>query len=528
MPSAKAGIIPRLLHSSGFSHVSGVHLNEPSNAVRPSACPGLLRIVQALDGGICRIKLAGGELTAAQAEVVSGAAEQHAGGVIEATNRSNLQIRGIGPRQQALIDALLAAGLGPREAAGDDVRNLMLSPSAGIDPQQIVDVRPLAAQILQSLESNPRLHALSAKFAVQVDGGEGLAMLEHHHDLWLSAFEADGQLWWAFGLAGCPGQDQALGAVLVDQGHALVMAVLERFLERAGRDQSRMRELFASPAGPIAGRARSHRGHQGDPMHSGQTLSSSVAQAGPVHAGHPRSHSVAQAEPVHAGHPRSPVGAGSARDEAIPDTPQTFIDTLGLPIHTTTYARPAATFELGVHPQSQPGLSFIATLAPLGRLTPAMLRGAARLAREYGDGTLRMTPWQGLLLPNLARPHVALAELTALGFITSAEQPLAGLIACTGSAGCAKGLADTKADAKRLAQQLPSQPPLSVHLSGCARSCASPHVAPATLLATSPGHYDLYVRDASQPGFGALQARHLSLDAAAHLLRGCSRSDTHD
>jgi precorrin-3B synthase len=424
----------------------------------------LLRIVQALDGGICRIKLAGGELTAAQAEVVSGAAEQHAGGVIEATNRSNLQIRGIGPRQQALIDALLAAGLGPREAAGDDVRNLMLSPSAGIDPLQIVDVRPLAAQILQSLESNPRLHALSAKFAVQVDGGEGLAMLEHHHDLWLSAFEADGQLWWAFGLAGCPGQDQALGAVLVDQGHALVMAVLERFLERAGRDQSRMRELFASPA----------------------------------------------------------------RDEAIPDTPQTFIDTLGLPLHTTTYVRPAATFELGVHPQSQPGLSFIATLAPLGRLTPAMLRGAARLAREYGDGTLRMTPWQGLLLPNLARPHVALAELTALGFITSAEQPLAGLIACTGSAGCAKGLADTKADAKWLAQQLPSQPPLSVHLSGCARSCASAQVAPATLLATSPGHYDLYVRDASQPGFGALQARHLSLDAAAHLLRGCSRSDTHD
>ena len=32
-----------------------------STALRPSACPGLLRIVQALDGGICRIKLAGGD-----------------------------------------------------------------------------------------------------------------------------------------------------------------------------------------------------------------------------------------------------------------------------------------------------------------------------------------------------------------------------------------------------------------------------------------------------------------------------------
>ncbi|WP_296249390.1 precorrin-3B synthase [Pseudomonas sp. UBA4194] len=519
-------------------------MNEPSNAVRPSACPGLLRIVRALDGGICRIKLAGGELTAAQAEAVADAALRHAAGVIETTNRANLQIRGIGTQQHALVDLLLAAGLGPREAAGDDVRNLMLSPSAGIDPQQIVDVRPLAAQILHSLETRPRLHALSAKFAVQLDGGEGLAMLEHPHDLWLSAFEADGQVWLAFGLAGCPGRDRALGAVAFDQGHELVMAVLERFLEVAGPEQSRMRELFANPTGPIAGRARSHsrdhtapmhpghpRSHSGDhtaPMHPGHPRSHSGDHTALMHPGHPRSHQGGQADPMHPGHLRSPVGAGSARDGVLPDTPQAFADTLGLPIHPAPCERAPATFKLGIQPQLQPGLSFIATLAPLGRLTPAMLRGAARLAREHGDGTVRITPWQGLLLPNLVRPQAVLAQLTALGFITAAEQPLAALIACTGSAGCAKGLADTKADARLLAQRLPNRQPLSVHLSGCARSCASAHVAPATLLATSPGHYDLYARDASQPGFGALQARHLSLDAAAHLLRGCSRSDTHD
>jgi hypothetical protein len=37
---------------------------------------------------------------------------------------------------------------------------------------------------------------LSAKFAVQLDGGEALAMLEHPHDLWLSAFERDGERLW--------------------------------------------------------------------------------------------------------------------------------------------------------------------------------------------------------------------------------------------------------------------------------------------------------------------------------------------
>ncbi len=160
-----------------------------ANAVRPSACPGLLRIVAALDGGICRIKLAGGVISADQARAVAQAAERYAGGVIEATNRANLQIRGIGAQHQPLIDSLLAAGLGPtaegsrcgselvgapnpasaesdvsRVSGADDVRNLMLSPSAGIDARMLIDTRPLAAQILASLQGQPRFHQLSAKF----------------------------------------------------------------------------------------------------------------------------------------------------------------------------------------------------------------------------------------------------------------------------------------------------------------------------------------------------------------------------
>ena len=119
---------------------------------RPSACPGLLRIVQALDGGICRVKLAGGVLSSQQARAIAEAAERCASGVLELTNRSNLQIRGVLPGQEsALIDALLSAGLGPRVAAADDVRNLLLSPAAGLDPQALLDTRPLAAARLMAI-----------------------------------------------------------------------------------------------------------------------------------------------------------------------------------------------------------------------------------------------------------------------------------------------------------------------------------------------------------------------------------------
>lgn len=418
----------------------------------------MLRVVQALDGGICRIKLDGGSIQSVQAEAVASVAERFAGGVIEATNRANLQVRGIGPEHDALIEQLLAAGLGPRKPGGDDVRNLMLSPSAGIDRQMLLDTRPLAAQILLTLQTHERFHELSAKFAVQLDGGEALAMLEHHHDLWLSALVRDAEPWLAFGLAGSP-MDEPAGAVPLAQGHELVVAVLELFLDLARPDQARMRHLLAEI-------------------------------------------------------PRNEFMAQLVRRVSL----QTCLD----------WQRSAAIdgLHIGIQPQHDERV-YVGAAAPLGRLDAGMLRGAAQLAREKGDASLRLTPWQSLLLPNVRREdadHV-LARLEGLGLLCSVQQPLAQLIACTGSSGCGKALADTKADARQLADLFQRRGhALKVHLSGCPRSCAAAHIAPATLLAVAPGRYDLYFRDAAQPGFGALQAHNLTIEALGHWLDARPRS----
>lgn len=456
-----------LFNSSLYlSFTAGRPLNQrpPVTAIRPSACPGLLRIVPALDGGICRIKLAGGVIGSAQAQAVARAAERYAGGVIEATNRANLQIRGIGDQQAALIDELLDAGLGPTTPAGDDVRNLMLSPSAGIDRQLLIDTRPLAEQILATLQTHPRFHELSAKFALQLDGGEALAMLEHPHDLWLSALLLDDQPYLAFGLAGCPANDLALAAVPLAEGHGLVLAVLELFLDLARPEQTRMRHLLAEI-----------------------TPAEFLAQL----------------------------------------TPRLGFE----PVTVPSWHRAAAPglLHIGTYPQRQPGRVCIGAVPPLGRLDTAMLDGVARLASEYGDASLRLTPWQSLLLPNIRAEDAAAVttRLQDLGLLCDAADALAQLIACTGSAGCGKGLAETKADARTLALHLQDQP-RGVHLSGCARSCAAAHVAPVTLLAVAPGHYDLYFRDAAHPGFGRLHARHLTIDAAGALLAARSRSNTDD
>jgi precorrin-3B synthase len=93
------------------------------------------------------------------------------------------------------------------------VRNLMLSPTAGVDPQQLFDTRPLARLILDSLENHPGFHDLSPKFALSLDGGEGLVMLEHPHDLWLSAMQINGEMLLGFGFAGCPASHCGVGVV---------------------------------------------------------------------------------------------------------------------------------------------------------------------------------------------------------------------------------------------------------------------------------------------------------------------------
>ncbi len=156
-----------------------------------------------------------------------------------------------------------------------------------------------------------------------------------------------------------------------------------------------------------------------------------------------------------------------------------------------------------------------------------MLRGVAQLARKFGDSSLRFTPWQSLLVPNVRAENAAevFRQLQSLGLQCEADQPLSRLIACTGSNGCGKGLAETKGDALQLAAVLHRHgPALNIHLSGCPRSCAAAHTAPVTLLAVTPGHYDLYFRDAAQPGFGALHARNLTIEAVATLLDARSRS----
>ncbi len=107
-----------------------------------------------------------------------------------------------------------------------------------------------------------------------------------------------------------------------------------------------------------------------------------------------------------------------------------------------------------MHKQTQEGLNWVGVVLPVGKMTVEQMRGLARIARDLGDGELRLTVWQNLILSGVADANVALVEaaLEALGLTSRATAIRAGLVACTGAAGCKFGNADTKATAEAIAR----------------------------------------------------------------------------
>ena len=139
--------------------------------VSDSSCPSVEHLLAQVDGGLARIRVPGGRMSALQLEVVAEAASEMGADVIEITNRANLQLRGVGPPAAGrLASGLAEAGLTAGER-GDRRRNILVSPLTGLDPTEVADVSGLLEAVLQRFDADPGLDGLSPKYGVVIDGG---------------------------------------------------------------------------------------------------------------------------------------------------------------------------------------------------------------------------------------------------------------------------------------------------------------------------------------------------------------------
>jgi nitrite reductase (NADH) large subunit len=146
---------------------------------------------------------------------------------------------------------------------------------------------------------------------------------------------------------------------------------------------------------------------------------------------------------------------------------------------------------VGIHPQKHhggdegPQLYYVGLLVPVGRITTAQMRGVADLAERYGNGDVRVTPGQNVVICNVPEDRIgALTEEPLLKELSYDPSPIMrGLVSCTGSDYCGLALIETKGYAIEVARELERRTagkkvlPLTIHWSGCPASCGLHQVA---------------------------------------------------
>jgi ferredoxin-nitrite reductase len=145
---------------------------------------------------------------------------------------------------------------------------------------------------------------------------------------------------------------------------------------------------------------------------------------------------------------------------------------------------------VGIHPQKHPGFVYVGVVLPVGRLSSDQMRALAQLSEQYGTGTIRLTVWQNLLISDIPQELAdqVVRRLSQIGLGSSATTYRAGLVACTGNAGCKFAASNTKSHGLALANHLestvPLDVPINIHLTGCHHSCAQHYIGDIGLLAT--------------------------------------------
>ncbi len=411
-----------------------------------TACPGLFYTTSAQDGFLYRLRIPGGMITHQQFTAIADIADNYGQGYIDITNRANIQIREI--KQSIKIEVfahLQTLGLGSTNAKIDHIRNIMTSPTAGIDREELIDTRPLVKAWEEYIHSHSQLSELSAKFSVCFDGGGKVAVRYQPNDIILAAELINTnvylRLYLSYGEKGEPATDT--GIVFQPEETIQVLGALAqtylKYIDVNNRRKPRLREVI-----------------------NNITIEKYIQQ----------------------------VKENLKLD--IFDLTKKTLDTSTTLDHTS---------HIGIHSQRQPGLYYIGIVLPLGRLETWQVRSLANIATRYGDDNIRLTPWQNLLLTDIPQNQIIAVgkEIANLGLNFSPTHIKSFLVACSGKRGCARAATETKDDAINLAKHLEHfmilDSPVNIHFSGCSKSCAQHTQSDITLLGIStetPG-YQVYV-----------------------------------
>src|SRR3712207_5980630 len=270
-----------------------------------------------------------------------------------------------------VIERLGDLGILPKGTGADNIRNITCNPTSGIDPDELIDVRPIVRALHHHILNTRDLFGLPRKFNISLDGGGRVAVLEDTNDIAFTAVRVGDEALFSLGLGGITGRrDFAHGTdVVVPPGQVVKVcdAILRVFLangDRTDRRKARLKYVLDD-------------------------------------WGLPRFLEAVEAQ----------MGAKLRRAEEV-----------------IAAAPPLKHGHIGVHDQKQRGLQYIGVVLPVARITAERMRGLAEVADRFGSGTIRLTVWQNLLISDIPRERMPAAQeaIAAVGLGWEADRKSAG------------------------------------------------------------------------------------------------------
>jgi len=390
---------------------------------------------KANDYFMMRIGLPNGLLRANQLRAIADISQRHARSIADITVRQNIQLHWLSIEAiPEVIDALAAVGLSPKSACGDVTRNVTGCPLAGVAHDELLDASAVALEISRELSGNSEFYNLPRKFKISVTGCPAWCSYPEINDVGLTAVERfeNGAREVGFsvrvggGLSADPHLAVRLDAfVRYQQAVQVVRTVAEIFRDqealRQSRDRARLKHLFTQQGWT----AQRFLGELNQRL--GYQLDAGVAE---------------------------PLPQDVYRDH------------------------------VGVFPQKQAGMFTVGAGVLRGRISADQLRAAADLAERHGNGELRTTNMQNLLIVNVPKAETAalVKELDLAGLPVAASTFWRGAIACSGTEFCKLAITETKSYTRWLVEELEERLPhfdqqMKLHVTGCPNSCGQHWIA---------------------------------------------------
>lgn len=412
-----------------------------------------------------RTKIPSGMLTAEQMEQLARVADEFGGGRAHLTTRQNVQFHFVPLRRvPALLHMLADARLTTREACYNTVRNVTCCPLAGLAEDEAFDVRPYARQVAFAFLHKELTDNLPRKFKISFSACPEDCMAAAIHDIGLRGVirYENGRPRQGFrmlvggGLGPLPTEAQLLDEFLpvervVNKCEA-VIRVFNRYGNRKNKFKARLK-FVVRERGFDWLKEQVEKEYDHILNHGGILPPAAVPEGFGGFCSQP-----------------PPLGAGTT-----------------LPVLEGN-GRPDPEYErwlqTNVRRQKQPGYVTVTVRVDQGNLRSQQMRALARLAREAGDGFLRLTITQNVLLAfiaqhNLRRVYAALGEV---GLAGAGVGEIEDITTCPGAYSCNLGLTKSMnlgAALQELVREYtdPVVRRLSIKASGCPNACGQHWIA---------------------------------------------------